>query len=230
MRTESPLAGRPKTTRLWGKPGFRVVARYLTPTQAKFIDVAVQVILWVAGFWIVGTVAEERTLLAGLTIAFLFWAIPWCLLWQFGFFYWFGREFFGTRRVLEFTPEAIRVSGLFGFKNYDRRWQHEFDCTTHEKAQEEEEEEVFERQMAALKGKKQKKIVRPKKYYRNSYQIVLRYAGQRVDIASVFGRKDAETILTRLQVLDAELDSLLAQTSRPGVPGRDQYGRRPDAG
>lgn len=230
MRTESPLAGRPKTTRLWGKPGFRVVARYLTPTHAKIIDFIVGALVFVGGFFVLVSVTQERDFVAGILVAVFVWMIPVAVLHMLGVFRWFGREFFGSTRMLEFTPEAIRVRGLLGFKNYDRRWQHEFDCTTHEKAQEEEEEEVFERQMEALKGKKQKKIVRSKKYYRNSYQIVLRYAGQRVDIASVFGRKDAEAILTRLQVLDAELDSLLAQTSGSGVSGSDQYGRRPDAG
>lgn len=80
-----------------------------------------------------------------------------------------------------------------------------------------------------MEGKKEP----PKKgkYYRRSFNIVLRYAGQRVDVASIFAKKQAEALLVRLQLFDQMMDAARGDAAAPAwSEPATQYGHRPEAG
>ena len=228
MRTENPLSGWPTTKPLRKKPGYRVTAKYLTPERAKITDLAAKAIV-AGGVVMLGwsyinkqfASSDEFFVVAGVIGAICAWV--WFRRYK------FGRSYFGKVSTVQFRPETIRIKGGMGFKNYDRGLPHEFDYSIHDKAEWEEEKEIEARQNAAREGKKEP----PKKgkYYRRSFHVVLRYAGQRVDVAAVFGKKDAEALLMRLQLLDQMMDAAKGDIGEPAfAEPATQYGERPEAG
>ena len=228
MRVESPLKGWPPTRKL-GQAGFRVRARHLTPQRAKFTDIIGSLASLgglVLFFWILSIeqFADGRGLFTAIAVI-----IGLCVVMWFSRRVW-GRFFFGKTTTVEFTPERIRIKGMIRFRNYDRTLPHEFDFEIHDKAEREQDEEIETKQKAAWEGKKE--LPKVEKYFRQSFYVILRYAGQRVDVACVFGKKHAEALLVRLQLLDQLMDAARGETG--GAPvfaeADKQYGERPEAG
>ncbi len=217
MDVESPLKGWPSTRPLKGQTGFRVRARHLTPRRVKFTNKFCYLMnlgSFFLFFWLVNVkilVTDEELYIgfgAVITGCIFLWVTR--RIW--------GRFFFGKTTIVEFTPERIRLKGFTGFKNYDRALPHEFNFEIHKNAEKEEEREIEQR----------KKI---DKYFRRSFHIIFRYAGQRVDVADVFGRKDSEALLVRLQLLDQLMDAARGDSTTPAFAEPDkQYGERPEAG
>lgn len=228
MRMESPLKGWPPTRKLRGQTGFRVRARHLTAQRAKFTDI-------ICGFINLGGVALSFLMFSIEPLANgwgLFTAIAviigLCTVTWRSRHVW-GRSFFGKTTIFEFTPERIRIKGVIRFRNYDRTLPHEFNYEIHEKAEQEQDKEIETKQMAAREGKEE--LPKADKYFRQSFHIIFRYAGQRVDVASVFGKKQAEALLVRLQLLDQLMDAARGETGAPVLSEPSmQYGERPEAG
>ena len=228
MRTESPLKGWPKTKPLHDKEGnelgFRVRAKYLTPGRAKFSETLIHLISACALIAYIWAMVAER--LGGwqenLTVGAA-WVVMGSLLFASRFA--LGRFFFGKVTKLEFLPDTIRIKNGFRFRNYKRTLPHAFDIAIHDRA---EDEENAERE-AAIKNKDNESERR--KFYRRGFHVIFRYAGQRVDVASVYGRKEAEALLVRLQLLDQLMDAASGDVSSPVFAEPDkQYGARPEAG
>lgn len=226
MDVESPIKGWPETTPIGndaGGPGFEVNAKVMTPGAVRG---ALQLcgLLSLAGivfvFWALGQkiVPHDDTAVYFLgTVAVFLTAI--CVtrnVW--------ARALLGPRVRMQFLPNQIRIKKGSKFRSYDRNLPHEFTLTYHDKFQEEADREFEEMQARKWKGKL-------KKLYRNSFHVTLRYAGQRVDIADVFGRDKAEALLVRLQLLDQLMDAARgASTASPYAQAGTQYGERPAAG
>lgn len=224
MDVESPLKGWPQTEPLKGQAGYRVRARHLTPQRVKFMNKFCYLMnlgSFILFFWVINVkilVTDEELYIgfgAVTAVCVFLWATR---------RHW-GRVIFGKTTIIEFMPERIRIKGYTGFKNYDRTLPHEFDYRIHEKAEQEHEQEIEKRRDAAKKGKE----LNAEKYFRQSFHVILRYAGQRVDVADIFGRKQAEALLVRLQLLDQFMD---AARGEPGSPAfsepSTQYGERPE--
>ena len=221
MRMENPLSGWPKTKPLKGKIGYRVRAKYLTPLRAKWTDNVFGIlcigclglILW--GF-ATDSYVKGGALEGYAVVLFVGWVLVGSAVMALR--YRIGRRFFGKRTAIEFHPDTIRIKSGMRYKNYDRGLPHAFDYSIHDKALQEEEQEFESRQK---KGK----------YYRNAFHIVLRYAGQRVDVASVFGKKHAEALLVRLQLLDQMMDAARGDVASAALSEpATLYGERPEAG
>lgn len=219
-RMENPLRGWPRTRPLRKEPGFKVVARYLTPGGAKFTDIVCSLLLAGLGvliFMAPGTLKVPNDKAWYVVVAII--AIM-AALWMSRYVW--GRILFGGMAVLQFLPDTIRIRSALRYRNYDRNLPHEFTVSLHDKAQDEEDEEV-RRLRQGVKGMK--------KYYRQSYHVTLRYAGQRIDIASVFRKPRAEAFLVRLQLLDQLMDAERGEsTASPFAEAETQYGERPAAG
>lgn len=228
MRVESPLKGWPPTRPLRRQAGFLVEARHLTPQRAKFTD-AIGGLINLGGvvlfFWMLSAeafVSGEEIFTAIAVIIGL------CIVVWRSRRGW-GRSFFGKTTIIEFTPDRIRIKGGMRFLNYDRTLPHEFNFEIHDKAEEEEHEEIATKRKAAMEGKKE--LPKVEKFFRQSFHVILRYAGQRVDVASVFGKRDAEALLVRLQLLDQMMDAARGDSTTPVYAEADkQYGERPEAG
>jgi len=232
MKVENPVSGWPPTQPLKEGVGFRVTAKHLTPLRAQWFDflgVIVLFGLFVLYWW--GAAVEAYSeggalegygeFLLGLWVVTLFTggAMRRRL----------AQWLFGKTKVIEFAPDVLRIKGFRGFKNYDRMLPHEFTYDIHEKAEEEEIADAIARHEAQIEGKK--KLPQKERYYRDSYHIVLRYAGQRVDVATVTGKKWAEALLVRLQLLDQMMDAARGEIGGKAMAEpATQYGERPDAG
>lgn len=227
-RVESPISGWPRTVPLDGQVGYRVRAKYLTPLRARLIDnfvclSGVGCVIFVV--WAYNSLPYFADWNVWALFASVF--VPWFALLVTRFSW--GRLLFGKVTIIEFTPELIRIKRLLRFRNYDRSLPHGFDCKIHDKAEWEQERELELKEQAA--AEKKKKVPQPVKYFRRSFHVILRYVGQRVDVASVFGQKQAEGILARLQLLDQLMDAQRGESRAHGLadPNR-QYGERPEAG
>lgn len=221
-KMENPLRGWPRTRPLRKEPGFKIVARYLTPNGAKFTDIVGGLLL--TGLFVLIFAApgmlkipnDKAWYVAGAIVAIM------VALWMSR--YAWGRILFGGVAVLQFLPDTIRIRSGFRYRNYDRNLPHEFTVSPHDKSQDEEDLEVRGLRKGTVKGGMIK-------YYRQSYHVTLRYAGQRVDIASVFRKPKAEAFLVRLQLLDQLMDAERGEsTASPFAEAETQYGERPAAG
>lgn len=230
LRKESPLKGWPRTRPTKKGDGFRVRAVYMTPGRVKFAENAASFVIFL-GFaaWCWAFLSErlvgEPLVVAGvvyLALSSLLWAIRIPL----------GQLLFGKITKLEFLPDAIRIkNGLF-FRNYDRALPHEFDVTVHDKAEEEQEREIEayykDSQKKKNQGDSHEKARR--KFYRKSFHVIMRYAGQRVNVADVYGKNRAEALVVRLQLLDQLMEALRGDpTTSQFADTEQQYGARPAA-
>ncbi len=228
MTTESPLKGWPPTSPLNDGAGFRVRARHMTPQRAKVTDTIGGLFnlaaLGLAGWLFFGQkITEGRELLMVVGVIIGVCAVVWWTrrLW--------GLLFLGKTTIVEFAPDAIGIKRMMRFRTYDRKLPHEFEFTIHDEAEREHEDAEEQRVKADREGKKE--LPKPEKYFRDSFHIILRYAGQRIDVADVFGKKQAEALLVRLQLLDKLMDAARGDATTPVFAEPDmQYGERPEAG
>jgi hypothetical protein len=229
MKVEDPLKGWPATKPLTGTGGFRVNAKHLTPGRLKLTDIVIFIVLPGSLGLFLGAVLDSSNPNASA------YFMPGSIAWIVGALsLGIGRKavgtwLFGKTAVIEFQPDMLRIRGLLGFKNYNRMLPHEFTIETHENAEWEAKQEV----KAQYKAQRAGRVELPDKtpYFRDAFVVVLRYAGQRVPVATVCGRKRAEALLVRLQLLDQVMDAARGEIGAPvaAEPGK-QYGERPEAG
>ncbi|NBA98553.1 hypothetical protein GUY40_27115 [Pseudomonas sp. R5(2019)] len=198
---KSPLDGRPRTQEMTDKDGrlsaFRVRPRELTPFGVKLAD-AITNILGVG--MLVANVAAlpdwrhpslpKMAFVIGGTIASF-----WCL-------HWISRASFRVTTRIDLDLESIRVRRLWGWKRFDRRLEHRFVLLPHDGTERERRRNELATREAAANGK----VVQKPIYYGDSFHVVLVYAGHRVDLLSVYGRKQAASIVARLQYCDQLLE------------------------
>jgi hypothetical protein len=121
--------------------------------------------------------------------------------------------------VIEVRKDVIRINGLLGWKTYDRNLPHQFALQPHDRAQKEAEKNALLERKAEMAGK-----LKPRpKYYQESVHLVLLLIGQRIDIAAVFGPKDANAIRARLSACDGVLDGLRGTGEGPAAETGRQY-------
>jgi hypothetical protein len=215
--TIDPMSGWPRTTQTTtasGEPCFDLNALVLSPERAKFGD-ALLVLLLIAGWVIIlaplftgGPGADDPGPALGIwcaAILLLYVLRPW----------WLSR-----RLRIKMTPEHLRI----GRKAYDRSLILQWIYEIHDRARDEEIKDMEAQQEATMEGKKP---VRKGKYYRKSYQLMMNYAGQRVDIASIYGRERlAAGLRDRLEQMDGIMDKVQAFGS-PAQEAGEHYGERP---
>ena len=115
------------------------------------------------------------------------------------------------------TADQFKVEKWYGWKKYDRQLPHKFSILVHDKTKLEQEKIELD----LRKGKQKDKTYSQLCYYGNSFHISYEYLGQRNDIATVFGHKQALALVTRLQACDDVMGD-----GTPLTPD-DQWGDRP---
>lgn len=198
---KSPLASRPRTQELIDKDGrlsaFRMRPRELTPLGAKLAD-AVSSILGLG--LLVASVATlpdwrhpalpELAVAIGGTVAGI-WILRII-----------AREAFRVNTRIDLDLESIRVRRLRGWERFDRRLEHRFVLLPHDGTERERRRNDLATREASANGH----VVQKPVYYGDSFHVVLVYAGHRVDLLSVYGRKQAASIVARLQYCDQLLE------------------------
>lgn len=98
-----------------------------------------------------------------------------------------------------FTPEEFRVKTRRGHWNvYDRSLTHRFVMQRHDRTRQKQEEHDLQIRRAQQNGR----IIRPPRYYAESYHIVFEYMGHRHDVLTVFDKNRAMAVTARLKACD----------------------------
>jgi hypothetical protein len=216
---ENPLSGEPATVQTEdaeGRPVFTVAARELTPGRAKL-----------------------ATLLSGVAGLCLVPAVPYALL------QWSHIDFIhgvvvvtaavachrtvkaAIRQALHRTTDIvlsvadIAVRRRTGWKHYARDVTHQFVLIPHDLTQAEQRENAQRLQQASL----DRKAFQPPVFFGESFHVALAYAGQRVDLLTVYGPPRAAAVVARLQLCDELLNRAAGKShTTGGGPGED-WGR-----
>jgi hypothetical protein len=223
QKVRSPFAGKPATRQVAdhnGAPAFDVQPRVLTPVRAM------------AAYWLtgLGVVAGLGFSLAGfasapnpdsgmLTAALV---VP-----VGGGFVLYGalRSLLRKRVRLMLTLEQFSVKSLFGWKHYDRLLPHRFALLQHDWTQAEQEQQEFRAALAQRQGK----LIKKQRWFGKSFHISFDYIGQRNDVLTVYGPKEAMAIVTRLNACDNVLDALARRGHGTPLTPADEWGDQPGA-
>jgi len=219
----SPFAGKPVTRQVAdrnGAPAFDVQPRVLTPVRAMAAS-------WLTGLGVaaglgfgLAGVANAPNADGGMLTAAL--AVP-----VVGGFVLYGalRSLFRKRVRVMLTLEQFSVKSLFGWKHYDRLLPHRFALLQHDWAQAEHEQAEFQ----AAQAQMQRKVIRPARWYARSFHVSFDYVGQRNDVLTVYGQKEAMAIVTRLNACDNVLDALARRGQGTPLTPQDEWGDQPGA-
>lgn len=222
-RARSPFAGKPATRQIAdrnGGPGFAVRPRVLTPFRAMAAD-------WIAGMGMAAGLAFSLASLGSvphpdsemLTAALVVPVVG-------GFVLHEALRFLFRKRVrLMFTLDQFSVKTLFGWKHYDRLLPHRFALLQHDWTQAEQEQHQYQAARAQMQGK----VFRKHRWYGNSFHVSFDYLGQRNDLLTVYGPKEAMAIVTRLNACDSVLDALARRGQGTPLTPADEWGAQPGA-
>jgi len=215
-RLIAPFRGGPLTRTFTGRngePEIAVQARALTPLRARLTHYAGIG----AGVAMSGICACDLALggpvslegfagLLGLTAA----AYP---VARFGL-----RQLVMTGARVTFAPDRITVSHTLKSRRFERSHPHGFVLLPHDKADKERDRHAFLDRKYPPKWWSWKR----KKYYGESFHVVLECFGERHDILTVFGGKKAAAIQARLKACDAVMDGIGFSDSGVALsPGSD---------
>jgi len=106
---------------------------------------------------------------------------------------------------------------------FDRRLPHKFRLLRHDEAQ--LEKEKIEKKLR--EGKVKNKTYTELAYYGKSSHISYEYLGQRNDIGTVFGEKEAIALITRLKACDKVMDAQGKMGDGTALSPNDQWDDQP---
>jgi hypothetical protein len=216
-----PFDGKPRTreeTDDNGNLAYRVIARVQTPLRAKAADRLGE------------TTAAVLMVLTGLYILDHDWP-PTGLL--FAAAIWFLHPLFekAWREALKRTVEMVITADEFRFRRWirwviiDRNLQHRFALVVHDLARQERDRHELE----VLKAPQRRKVVQPRRYHQESYHLCYELLGQRNDITEIYGRPEAQAVLTRLRAIDEVINARAKRTDGTAIRPGDQWVEQPGA-
>ena len=217
----SPFDDEPLTERFTEKNGdmaFRVKPLVLTPERvklARFLAGLSTFGLMVGGFY---ALTDKPDVTIWLWLAILLGPVlAFPLLngfWQSSFY---------------ITIEIILTTDQFKFRSqgrwqiYDRRLPHKFALILHDKTQAEKDAN----ELAVRQGQAHGQVIAPKRYYGDSFHLSFEYLGQRNDVLTVYGHKEALEILNRLKACDEVLDGEIHMGDGTALDPEDQWTDQP---
>lgn len=223
QKVRSPFAGKPATRQVMdhnGSPAFDVHPRVLTPVRAMTAS-------WLTGFGVIAglgfgldAVANTPNPDSGMLTA----AIVTPLVG--GFVLYEALRFLFRKRVrLILTLDQFSVKRMFGWRHYDRLLPHRFALFQHDWTQAEQEQQEFQ----AAKAQRQGKLFRKQRWFGKSFHVSFDYLGQRNDVLTVYGQKEAAAIVMRLNACDSVLDALARRGQGTPLTPADEWGDQPGA-
>lgn len=200
---KNPLSGRPSTTERKGRDGlpvFRIAPRELTPLRARLADQIGEGLWWVAILWMAYAFVNDPDMAVvngpDLSVGTVLAAGAFFLAGE-RVLKWLARIALRGSIELVMTADTIKVRQGLLWKRYDRLLEHRFTLQVHDRAEQERRDYDAKVQRAA-----HSRVPPFVPYYGDSFHVILAYAGQRVDLASVYGQKQAAAIVARLQLCD----------------------------
>ena len=223
QRLRSPFAGKPATWLLKDRRGnatFQIEPRILTPFRAMALSYTSDAAIYAAigyGLWSVAHAENPSVWMWGAALL-----IPAALE---PVIYRVLRWFFRKRVRIQMTQEQFSVQRWFGWRHFDRQLPHRFAVLPHDWVQAERDEEEFRMQQAQM----QRQPLKKQRLYADSFHISFDYMGQRNDLMTVYGQKDALRVATRLKACDEALDALARRGHGTPLRPADEWGDQPGA-
>lgn len=121
------------------------------------------------------------------------------------------------------TPEEFRFRSWKGWRTYDRQLPHKFALIPHDKARAEKEAHDLETRREQARGQ----FVSKTRYYGESYHLSFEYLGQRNDVLTIHGRKEALAVLARLKACDEVMDAEARMGDGIALDPEDQWSDQP---
>jgi hypothetical protein len=217
----SPFEGDPPTEQFNDKSGntaFRVTPKVLTPLRVKFAEA-------LAGLSMLGLMGGGLYALTERpdASAWLWGAVLLGPPLAFPLLNRFWQLFFYTETKMVLTIDEFRVRRWYGWHKYDRTLKHEFALVLHDKTQAEKDAN----ELAVRQGQARGQVIAPKRYYSDSFHLSFEYLGQRNDVLTVYGHKEAWAIMKRLTACDERLNKLSGMGDGIDLAPEDQWTDQP---
>jgi len=217
----SPFDGEPRTEQFTDKSGntaFRVTPQVLTPLRVKLAEFLAGMSalgLMGGGFYALTERPDASAWLWGAVLLGPPLAFP--LLNR------FWQLFFYSETKMVLTIDEFKFRSWNGWHKYDRKLEHRFALVLHDKTQKEKDEN----ELAVRQGQARGQVIAPKRYYGDSFHLSFEYLGQRNDVLTVYGHKEALEILARLKACDERLNQLGSMGDGIALDPEDQWTDQP---
>lgn len=131
---------------------------------------------------------------------------------------------YATKTEIVFTPDDLFVRQDGGrWRRFDRSLTHRFAIQQHDNTRDESESRDLRIRRAQARGE----TINPRRYYADSYHVVLQYVGHRHDLLTVYDKVRAMAVLARLKACDAEMDKKAGMGGGDPMEPKDQWGDSP---
>ena len=215
-RYESPLRGEPRTVQSFdenGLPRFVVDIAELTPRSAQardgINDFVGNALLLLTGFILLASGFNVVAAVAFGGVAFIVYVVISGMV----------TSAFKKRTRLVIEADSVSLPGLIRSPVYARNIRHAFQLVGHDDALEEQLRHDLEVREAAARGE----VLQKKAYFGQSLHVALFYVGHRIDIAEVYGVKEATAIINRLNYCDSVIDQALNMGRDTGFSPQDDW-------
>jgi len=217
----SPFDGEPLTEQFTDKSGnaaFRVTPQVLTPLRVKLAE-------FLASMCVLGLMGGGVYALTGRpdASAWLWLAVLLGPALAFPLLNGFWQLFFYTGTEMVLTIDEFKFRRWTGWQRYDRKLEHRFALVLHDKTQKEKDGN----ELAVRQGHARGQVIAPKRYYGDSFHLSFEYLGQRNDVLTVYGHKEALEILARLKACDERLNQLGSMGDGIALDPEDQWTNQP---
>ena len=220
---ENPLSGRPRTLESQdseGRPVFTIIAQELTPGRAR----AATALSALAGGCLMVALPFLIARSAHITVPLVAGAVAAGIVCHRAISAAITQALHATTEIVMTTAE-IAVRRGADWKRYAREIAHQFLLIPHDRTREEQRANDFGQQKASREGK----AVQPAVFYGESFHVVLAYAGQRIDLLTVYRPPRAAAVVARLQLCDELLNRAAGKSHSTGG-GPDSEWSRPAPG
>jgi hypothetical protein len=222
-KARSPFAGFPAASLSYdpsGGPVFHVEPRILTPLRAVVLRHASDLAIFAGiggGLWAAFSAENPNVWMFAAAVIIpiaLERAIRKTL------------ESFIRKRVrLRLTLDRFSIEKWYGWRHFDRQLPHRFAVLPHDWMQAEADMEELRQQEMQLKHQPTLRY----RLYGESFHLSFDYLGQRNDLMTVYGQKDAVAVAMRLKACDDVLDALMQRGhGTPLDPGKE-WSQQPGA-
>ena len=214
----SPFYGMPSTEEVLhhdGTMSFIIEPRALTPERAQLADI-------ISGFCVVclGIAGIATGLDMNYRPELVFPVMMGAIYAMSGPMDLLFRQLLKKKTRIYMTIGHFSVKGLLGYKHFDRTLPHKFSVIPHDKTREEQDKHALQERKDQAAGR----ITKRTRYYGESAHVVFEYVGQRFDVMTVFGQKDALAIAARLKACDGRLDAMAGMGEGIAFNPSDQWG------
>ena len=222
-KARSPFAGFPAASLSYdrsGAPEFHIEPRILTPIRAVVLRTVSDLAIFAGiggGLWAAFSAENPNVWMFAAAVI-----IPIALERA---IYRTLESFIRKRVRMCLTLDRFGIRKWYGWRHFDRQLPHRFAVLPHDWTQAEQDVEELRQQEMQLKRQPTLRY----RLYGESFHLSFDYLGQRNDLMTVYGQKDAVAVATRLKACDDVLDAFMQRGhGTPLDPGKE-WSQQPGA-